>query len=574
MERPMKPGRRQFIKNTALAGGAIATTGALGASSASAAVLPEKWDKVADVVVIGSGIAGMSAAVEAADGGAKVVVLEKDSVAGGAAKFSGGHMIVAGTDVQARANIEDKPDWLYRDMMADSEYRAVPELIRTYVDGGPEHIRWLEGLGIRFTSFFQHTSNADRIKEGVFRGHQIAPSPDYPGGRPLANGGLGLMTMLIRGAESRGAAILLGHKMTRIVRSGERGPVIGVEAVVEGKTLAIKARRGVIIATGGWSGNLQMGLAEDPRLTPDIYPDCWPYHLCLGEGHIAAVDAGATLGNMAWGGYLVPRWGTRVYQLWEPQTFDNVPTINVGMRLVDFDRAILVKGDGKRYVNESLGDSEGTQDPNISKFIIKADSYPNHPFITAYLDLAERPRNVWAVTDAEGAKRLGWLLHKDQIENPDPKSGIALYPEMVAVADNLKDLATRMKVDPQGLETTITRYNRFVETGKDEDFGKSGMASAIAQGPYYAMKMALLKHTRRNGIRGNTRGQVLDRAGLSASSEGPGASIDEQQTISRLFAAGECAHYLGCFHSHGTLGVYSFFGRVAGRSAAAEPALE
>jgi predicted oxidoreductase len=120
----------------------------------------------------------------------------------------------------------------------------------------------------------------------------------------------------------------------------------------------------------------------------------------------------------------------------------------------------------------------------------------------------------------------------------------------------------------------VLRYNGFVDAGKDEDFGKPAPAYKIARGPFFAVKMALLKHTRRNGIRVNTRGQVLDRTGfLPEYNNSTRHSVDDEQTIPRLYAAGECASYLGRYHSHGTLGIYSFYGRVAGRNAASEKPL-
>jgi succinate dehydrogenase/fumarate reductase flavoprotein subunit len=563
--------RRNFLKKAVVTGAVVAANGAFETVPGIAATVPRKWDRDADVVVIGSGIAGVSASIEAADAGAKVIVLEKDAQPGGAAKFSGGHMTAAGTHIQARLNIEDKPDWLFEAMMQDSEMTAVPELVRKYVDNGAEHILWLEQQGIKFTDYFL-ASGADKIKEGLGRGHQIAQSPDYPGGPH--RGGLGVMVMLLKSADKRGVSMLFKHKMTRLIRPEEGGPVVGVEVDSEGKKLTIKANRGVVVTTGGWSGNLQMGLAEDPRLSPDIYPDCWPYHLCLGEGHLATVDVGAELSNMAFGGYLPMRWGTRVYQIWEPQTFTTVPSINVGVPIADFQRVILVKSDGRRYVNEMLGDAR-VSPPGYPKLSSAPSDFPAHPFNEAYLNLQERPRNVWAVTDAEGAQALGWKLHMEQIRNPNPKFGIALYPDMVAVSEALKDLATQMKVDPAGLEATVTRYNRFVDARKDDDFEKPEPTNQIAQGPFFAVKMALLKHTRRNGIRVNTRSQVLDRADLL----GPGdssfetISIDHEKTIPRLYAAGECAHYLGRYHTHGTLGVYSFYGRVAGKNVASEKRL-
>ncbi len=113
MKEPIQVARRNFLKHTAMASAALAANGVLGATPAVAAGAPRKWDKETDVVIIGSGIAGLCAAIEAADAGVSAIVLEKDAEPGGCAKFSGGHMTVAGTDVQARAKVEDKPDWLY-----------------------------------------------------------------------------------------------------------------------------------------------------------------------------------------------------------------------------------------------------------------------------------------------------------------------------------------------------------------------------------------------------------------------------------------------------------------------------
>jgi succinate dehydrogenase/fumarate reductase flavoprotein subunit len=148
-----------------------------------------------------------------------------------------------------------------------------------------------------------------------------------------------------------------------------------------------------------------------------------------------------------------------------------------------------------------------------------------------------------------------------------------MYPEMVAVADSLTDLARRMQVDAAGLAATLARYNGIGDGGRDEDFGKPSVHT-IAKAPFYAAKMALVKHTCRNGIRVNTRGQVLSRAGLARTNASRPAALDDQPVIPRLYAAGECAHYLGRYHGHGTLGIYSFYGRVAARRALAEKAAE
>ena len=84
------------------------------------------------------------------------------------------------------------------------------------------------------------------------------------------------------------------------------------------------------------------------------------------------------------------------------------------------------------------------------KFSYTPQSFPGHPFVEAYLNLSERPRNVWAMADREGASALGWTAHEDELRKPNPKAGHALYPEMVAVADTPTELARQMKVNRFG----------------------------------------------------------------------------------------------------------------------------
>lgn len=535
--------------------------GGAGLQASKKKVLKEtqKWDREADVVIIGSGAAGMCAAIEAAEAGSKVIVIEKEGHPGGHSVLCGGHMIVAGTHVQKRMGIEDKPDWLYEDMIRNSEGRAVPELVRTYVDKAPQHLLWLEQLGLKW-------KDEMRVNAGqrVLRGHWPAPSPDYVGGRP-ASGGICHMTVLFRAAEKRGVPSLLQHRMSRLIRPDRKGPVTGVEVIADGRTLNFKANKAVVIATGGFMANAQMCMAEDPRLTPDIGASGLPYVALVGDGHMAALDVGAGLREMSYVCFLPIKWGSKVYQVWEPPTMQTVPESDTGVVIGNFQRVIVVKNDGKRYVNEALAtvDAGPVAYPDIK---YPSGDYPANLFHEAFLNLKERPRNVWAVTDAEGAKALEWPA--DQMAKPNPKKWPGLYPDAVAVADTVKELAAKAGLDPAGLEATVARYNGFAAAGKDDDFGKPNPSGPIAKAPFFGAKLCMLRHTQRNGIRVNTKAQVLDRSDLLSAQ---GVSIDKEKTIPHLYAAGECAAgYYGFYHVHGTLGIYMVYGRIAGQNAAAE----
>ena len=250
-----------------------------------------------------------------------------------------------------------------------------------------------------------------------------------------------------------------------------------------------------------------------------------------------------------------------------------------------------MKADGNRYINEALGAMcieravEGTSGQNCNKpgaWTGGLDHYeitpmagilgglphefPEHPFMRALLNLAERPRNVWVVTDAEGLAALNWP--EAAMRNPDPLVSPALYPDSVAIADTIPELASKMGMPPAGLEETVTRYSGFVDAGVDEDFGREQPMYKIATPPFFAAKANLLRHTQGNGLRINTKAQVLERMdqwdGLHA------VSIDEEEAIPHLYAAGECTGFLGWRRNHGKLGHCVTFGRIAGQNAAAE----
>ena len=152
-----KMDRRDFLKKAAL-GTAAAVAGAgllTGCNSSTTTGAPKDsdsitWDKETDVLVVGSGC-GLAAAIEAKTQGAgDVLIIEKADHIGGLFIAAGGHTITGCTYVHKEMGIEDKPEWWYEDEMRASEYRAVPEIVRAYVNRGPDDILWLHNLGLEF----------------------------------------------------------------------------------------------------------------------------------------------------------------------------------------------------------------------------------------------------------------------------------------------------------------------------------------------------------------------------------------------------------------------------------------
>lgn len=571
--------RREFIKEAAVMGAAAAGAGVLAActpapsapvspATSAPAVAPQKWDKETDVVVVGTGIAGLPAAIEAKNAGADVILLEKNSRPGGLAFHSGGHFILGNTRIIREEGLQDSPEAWFEDEMKTGDYRGVPEVIKAYSTKGDEILTWFEKLGLVWqTKGRSNGSPGHRIN----RSHWALAQPGkYPGGYP-ESGGLAEITVLLREVNRLGIPILLQHRMTRIHRLDRNGPVVGVEVSTPTGTINIKARKGVVLATGGWVDNAQMCKEWDPRIvddTPgqgDFYPDMWPYHnYSMGDGLIAAQAIGAGFTDMSFVSYVYTRCGTKQYALWEPRN-DQTQTIGgsgiEAFKAKAWQRTIFVKNDGKRFVNEELGESDdnalvGGKDVN----------YERSPFILAYINLQDRPRNAWAITDSEGAVAIKWPI--DQMKNPNPKQVPALYPDMIAIADTLQELAGKMKMPADALQATVNKYNGFVDAGKDADFGKPMPLYKISKPPFYAAKAMGLRHTQRNGLRINSKAQVVECSDCWDGMETK--SVDKQKVIPHLYAAGEVAGFLGWRRPHGTLGIYAILGRFAGQNAAAE----
>jgi succinate dehydrogenase/fumarate reductase flavoprotein subunit len=192
--------------------------------------------------------------------------------------------------------------------------------------------------------------------------------------------------------------------------------------------------------------------------------------------------------------------------------------------------------------------------------------YPEEPFIRKFLSLPN-PRNVWVVTDAAQAEEMKWPVN--EIANPEPMRGRGLDPKSCAVAGTLDELADKMGVHKANFLDTVQRYNGFAATGTDEDFGKAEPMFPIAKGPFYGLKMNIIRHTPPGGLRINTKGQVLDRAGLW---DGTTAThIDAEPVIPHLYAGGECAAFVGWRRAHRKTGPILTMGRITGIAVAREP---
>lgn len=536
--------RREFVKQAAAMGTAVAAAevlGALAPAHARAAV-QEKWDDEADVIIVGTGAAGFAAAIEANDAGAGVLMIEKAKSFGGRSIHANGDCQMPASHIQQKEGIQDHADWAFEDYYFHGEQRAVPEVLRVFVEGAADTALWLEKLGIVWSTPRLQTPDC-RVPR------TIAPvaSPSYRG-----VGGMALIDVLHQHAVKRRIPIKLEHRLTSIIRPDSRGPVMGIQVAHAGRTLNLRARRAVILATGGYNANHRMLRALHPQLDEMFNWAGAPYTQNTGDAHLASMRVGAGLADASSPPSFWMIFGSTQVFRWEPQTPDS-PFVRAGLPFARGNRApMLVDTDGKRFVNEHVfntGDAEVTT-----------------PWVAAYLTLPKRPRNVWAIVDSVGAADMGW--RRAQFIDPAAQQTPYLDPELLATADTLDELAARVGISAEGLRATVGKYN----VGVDTDFDRPFPYTPIVKPPFYAAKMSPLFADQSSGMRVNSRMQIIDQAfQMVESGASESVAIDREPIIPHLYGAGEfTGGSFGASRGHGKLGSYVVQGRVAGKAAAAE----
>jgi len=243
--------RRDFVKGLAIAGAMTAAAGTLaGCKKETASSLPQKWDEKVDVLIVGSGAAGLSAAVMAKDAGADVLVLEKMSFMGGNTAISTAGMNAAGTEVQKANGIEDdSPDIFFQDIMAGGDYKNYPELVRILADNADDAVAWLQELGAPFPGV-GWAGGASRQ-----RAHTVTPS--Y---------GQGIIELLAKVARDKGVEIRTEAEAKNLFVEPDTNRVVGLEVSDKGNEITIQANRAVILTTGGFGANPDLIVRYDPSL--------------------------------------------------------------------------------------------------------------------------------------------------------------------------------------------------------------------------------------------------------------------------------------------------------------------
>jgi flavocytochrome c len=462
-----------------------------------------------DVIIVGAGIAGLSAALEAARGGANVTVVDMSSVFGGHAVMSEGTVCLIGTPEQKASGIADSPELAEKDFIRWGE-DPDPYWVHYYVYHSRSDVYdWVEAMGIRFSGVTQLPGNS------VARGHNTRGS------------GLGLVSPIYRAClKTQRIRFVWNVKATELLRDGDR--IAGVRGR-NLRTNEIQDFRGkaVILATGGFQNNLDMVREFWPHDVP------FPERILMGSGvnsvgsgHQIARAVGAVYFNMD------HQWNY-AYGLPDPRD----PTLRRGLN-VQIKNAIWVNSGGHRFVDETSGP---------------------RPAMVALLQ--QKPATYWAIFDSE-AKLGFWVSGSDWGEFSYVQKWIFDDPRLVKSANTIEELAEKSGLPTAALEQTVSRYNKMIADGADSEFhsfekNSNEKPPKISQPPFYTVQIFPLSRKSMGGIRIDHSCRVVDRNG---------------RPIPGLYAAGELAGFGGINGKAGLEGTFLgpgiLTGRVAGKNAA------
>jgi fumarate reductase flavoprotein subunit len=458
----------------------------------------------ADIVVIGSGVAGLSAAVTAAESGAKVIVFEKQRSLGGTSNFFSGIFAVE-SELQRERYITYNRDEAFKNIMEFNHWRANARLVRAFIDQSGETISWLQKYGVEFYGAGINMPNAPRTYH------------------PVKNKGESVVKALATIAKEKGVTLRPATPVKKLIRDHER--ITGVIAEADDQEITVTAKA-VVIASGGYANNKEM-IKKYSGFDLDVNLFAMGNTGKTGDGILMAWEAGAAEEGI---GVLELLRAGPVGPGFEPKnpvemaaTQPDLWVNPLGERFCD---------EGIAFYDTSIGNANARYRKDGYTLSIFDDSIKHRLFergIERQLGWENLP----------GTKPTGI----DSIIDASQEQGST----EIFVANSVEELAAKTGCDPAVLKATIDEYNNFCEKSHDDVFAKDPKYLRPLKGPkYYAVKARTVFLGTLGGIKINHRTEVLDKKervipGLYAAGFDAGGAYGDSYSIN--VASGMCAGF-------------------------------
>jgi urocanate reductase len=441
-----------------------AVTVALGAANATPDMLKkigvaavtqtrEKVTEEYDVVVIGAGGAGLTAAIEAKAAGANVIVLEKMPAAGGNTLISGAEYAASNNWLQKEMGIEDSVEQHIEDTLKGGDHVNDPALVRVVAENALAGAEWLRDfVGVvweeELMQFGGHSAKRSLVPEGA--------------------SGRAIITKQLAKAEELNIPVLLNTKATALI-TDENGKVVGVEAEGKDKDYIFETNKAVILATGGFGSNVEMRVKYNPDIDGSILSTNSPGS--TGDGIVMAEAVGADLVGMEF---------IQTYPICDPLSGTLLYVDDARL----YGHTVIVNKEGKRFVEEL-----GRRD--VMSMAIKAQTG------SVCYELMDQNGFEKSYLQENHAAEIEYLYNHD----------------LFVKADTLEEAAAFFDIDAEELKMTVDNYNQYVADGSDLEFSKRSLPSTIEKAPFYILKAVPAVHHTMGGIKISESAQVVDHEG-------------------------------------------------------------
>lgn len=498
--------RRQLL-GSSLAGGAALVASSF--ATAKETDMPAKWDKTFDVIVIGSGFAGLAAAIEAKAAGANVIVLDKMTILGGNSRINGGVMTATGCPQQVKAGVKDSPELLEQDILKAGLYLNNREKVRVMTQHALDNYNWcVNVLGVEFLPTTIAQLGGHSVKRTV---------------TTKVGSGAGIVEPELAYCKKHGIPVQNKTFVEKIIID-DSGRAVGLKVregykfpkADSGKVQYYRATKGIVLCYGGFAHDMKFCQYQDPKITSDLDSTNQPGATSELWRETAALGALQVQNDWIQCG----PWGN-------PR--EKGLGIAWPFNLHCAEYGVWVNTDGKRFVNE------------LANRKIRADAI-----------MVERSNGKECYSITNDAMIQALLKQRPGAVDKMLERGL------IEKYNTLEEAAKAAKIDVKGLKAEIDRFNGYIKADKDPDFKRpiSQGLEPIVKGPWYVGPLVPKVHHCMGGMVTDNDGRVI--------------SVLTDKPIPGLYAAGEST---GGIHGAVRLGSVAIldclvFGRIAGKTAA------